>query len=278
MQTVTYEAILVEVDDEVGIVTLNRPDKMNAYTTRMGLELSHALYAFDQDDDVRAVVVTGAGPAFCAGADLEKGGDTFGPRALEDRKELAGLFAVPPVAPWEMATPIIAAINGAAVGVGLTLPMQWDIRIAADDAKLGFVFNRRGVIPELNMHWLLPRLVGVSNGLELLLTGRIFTGAEAAQLGVVSRAVPRGAVKETAFELAHDIAHNVAPVSAAITKKLVYQLLETTDRAAAGKLVAKLFAWAGRQPDSAEGIMAFLEKRPPNWSMSKTEDLPEELR
>ena len=161
MATTAYETILLERRGGVAVVTLNRPERRNAYTARMGVELHQAFEELEADDGVRAIVVTGAGRDFCVGADLERGGGTFSrTENFEDPRWPAGT----PQGPWDMATPVIAAINGSAVGVGLTLPMQWDIRIAAADAKLGFVFNRRGVIPEANSTWIVPRLVGVSRG------------------------------------------------------------------------------------------------------------------
>jgi len=276
--TVSYQCVLVDEDRGVGVVTLNRPERMNAFTERLGLELRHAIAAFDVRDDIRAIVVTGAGRAFCAGADLEAGGDTFRGGASEERRHLARALApATDREPWEMHTPIIAAINGAAVGVGLTLTMQWDMRIAAEDAKLGFAFNRRGVIPELGSQWLVPRLVGVSRGLELLLTGKLVRGREAAEMGLVSSAVPATDVLPTALALAHDIATNVAPVSAAIVKRLVYRFLEETDRKGAQRLEGKLFAWTATQDDAKEGPVAFLEKREPDWKLAKYADFPDEV-
>lgn len=268
-----YETILAADEGGVATVTLNRPDRLNAYTARLGLELRHAIVGFDRRDDIRAIVVTGAGRAFCAGADLASGADTFGgpvggrPPAdldVDDEREY-----------WEMNTPIIAAINGPAVGVGLTLPMQWDIRIAAEDAKLGFVFNRRGVIPELSSNWIVPRIVGVSRGLELLLTGKIITGRDAADMGLVSAAVPAEQVLASSMELARDIADNVAPVSAGIVKRLVYANLAEPDRRAAQQREHRLFSWVSQQNDAREGPMAFLEKRTPQWNLSKNSDFPE---
>src|SRR5437660_4134974 len=201
MATTAYETILLERRGGVAVVTLNRPERRNAYTPRMGAELHAAFAELDADDAVRAIVVTGAGRDFCVGADLERGGGTFSrTENFEDPRWPAGT----PQGPWDMATPVIAAINGSAVGVGLTLPMQWDIRIAAADAKLGFVFNRRGVIPEANSTWIVPRLVGVSRAMELLLTGRLFTGEEAAAIGLVSRAVERERVLPVALEIAEE--------------------------------------------------------------------------
>lgn len=270
-----YETILVEVDDGVATVTLNRPDRLNAWTATMGWELRHALSTLDVDDDVRAIVVTGAGRAFCAGADLEAGGDTFtggGPRQAPEHLR-------PPTDRdyWEMPTPIIAAINGHAVGVGLTMPMQWDIRVVAEDAKLGFVFNRRGILPELASHWIVPRVVGLARGVDLLVTGRIFSGREAAAMGLAVEALPAVDVLERAREIARDIAENVAPVSAAISKRLVYAFAQMGDMSEAHRIESRLFAWVTSQPDAREGPVAFLEKRRPDWKLRKSTDLPTDL-
>ena len=263
-----YETVLLDDDGSVGTVTLNRPDRMNAYTYRLGIDLANAIVELDAREEIRAIVVTGAGSAFCAGADLETGADTFSPeRQQAERQFRAGPAEQRPPRParepYELNTPIIAAINGAAVGVGLTLTMQWDIRIAAEDAKLGFVFSRRGVLPELGSQWIVPRLVGVSRGLELLLTGTIITGREAAAIGLVSKAVPAPDVLPAALDLANAIAVNVAPASAAIIKRNVYRSLEEPDRRAARARESALFAWTARQPDAREGPLAFLEKRDP---------------
>jgi enoyl-CoA hydratase/carnithine racemase len=273
LQATAYETLLIDVVDRVATITLNRPDRMNAYTWRMGRELQHAFVNLDADDAVRAIVVTGAGKAFCAGADLETGEDTFRGRSFENREQIEKDLAVPDVRPWELSTPIIAAINGAAVGVGITLPMQWDIRFGADDAKLGFVFVRRGVVPEANSNWILPRLVGMSRAAELLLTGRIFTGAEAAEMGLMSKALPRGEVLKHAQAVAAEIATKTAPAAVAATKRMLYRFLQETDRKSAHELEDEVFTWAGASADTAEGIKAFLEKRDPEWTMSKT-DLP----
>ena len=285
----TYETVLVEVDRGVALVTLNRPDQLNAFNQQMTAELLDALTTFDADEGVRAIVVTGAGRAFCAGAELgagvidtgdgdPKGGDPKGGGGNDgggsdgDRKgggndggaadRRAGALGV---RPWEMGTPIVAAINGAAVGMGLTYPLMWDIRIAAEDAKLGLVFTRRGLLPEGNSLWLLARLIGASKAAELLLTGRIFSGREAVDLGVVSRAVPRGEVVDTALELAADIAANTSPTAVALTKRLFYRYLEEDDRMAARAEELEMFGWMARRPDAREGMTAFREKRPPDW-------------
>jgi len=269
MATTTYETILLEREGAVGVVTLNRPERRNAYTATLGFELHRAFADLEADDAVRAIVVTGAGRDFCVGADLDRGGSTFRRSAGDERDRLDRRRSTETVRPWDMDTPIIAAINGSAVGVGLTLPMQWDIRIVARDARLGFVFNRRGVMPEANSLWLVPRLIGASRAMELLLTGRLLTGEEAAEIGLASRAVEREQVLPTALELARDIAANVAPASGALTKRLVYRFLAEPDRAAALELESRTFWWTGQQADAAEGVTAFLQKRTPEWKLSK---------
>jgi enoyl-CoA hydratase/carnithine racemase len=178
--------------------------------------------------------------------------------------------------PSQMRTPIIAAINGAAVGAGLTLPMMWDLRVAAEDAKLGFVFNRRGVMPDIDLIWTIPRMIGYGPAMDVLLTGRIFSGAEAKTLGLVHRAVPRADVVETAMAMGHDIARNTAPVSVAITKRLMYDFL-ARDWPQAAQMQREAFDWTGKQADAREGVMAFLERRAPKWSLSKTNDWPDVL-
>ena len=277
---VEYSDIRTAEEPGIGIITLHRPEKLNAYTARMGLELDHALAAFDARDDIRAVVVTGAGRAYCAGADLERGSDTFTEAATttsEQRDLKAALRPVSDRPPWEMNTPILAAINGPAIGVGLTMPMTYDIRIAADDAKLAFAFVRRGVVPELTSQWLVPRLVGVTRGLQLLLTGETITGRRAAEIGLVSESVPADEVLERTLQIARDIATNVAPVSAALVKRNVYTWLEEPDRNAAWALETKIFNWSAHRPDAREGPTAFMEKRPPQWKLSKNADFPEEF-
>ena len=277
MATLAYETLLVERQARVGLVTLNRPERRNAYTSRMGAELQAAFAELEADESVRAIVVTGAGKYFCAGADLERGGSTFDRLADDEQRQQERERAGSGPRPWEMRTPIIAAINGAAVGVGITLPMQWDIRIVARDARLGFVFNRRGITPEANSTWIVPRLIGVSRAMELLLSGRLFSGEEAVAMGLASQAVDADQVLPTAMALAQDIADNVAPLSAALTKQLIYRFLSEPDRLAAQTLEARVFSWVGTQADAREGVTAFLEKRPPDWKLSKHTQLPFDL-
>lgn len=272
-----YTQILVDRDGPVAVVTLNRPDRMNAWTWTMSRELGEAFASLDEDDDCRAIVVTGAGKAFCAGADLGSGGDTFSGEGSSTGSREDARAAARTKRASRTNTPIIAAINGHSVGAGLTMPLEYDIRIVADDAKLGFVFNRRGIMPDADLIWFVPRLIGFTRAMDLLLTGRIFRGAEAAEWGLASRSMPPDEVLPAAIEMGKDIATNVAPVSAAITKRLMYRYLEETDRRAAGREQMELFRWTGQQSDAKEGVMAFLEKRDPEWTMSKTRDLPEQL-
>jgi enoyl-CoA hydratase/carnithine racemase len=275
MTDVEYQTIIVTLDGPVATIAFNRPDEMNAWDWEMYAELRHAYAHLDLNDDVRAIVLTGTGRAFSAGAKLAPKGATFdGSRKKEEWDQR---FPGPALDAPQLYTPVIAAINGAAVGAGATMTVSCDIRIAATDAKIGFVFNRRGVIPDADLLWSLPRLIGYSRALDVLLTGRIFTGQEAAEMGFVSRAVPREEVLSTAQAMALDIATNVAPVSAAITKHLARQFLVETDRANALERERVLFRWAGTHPDAREGVEAFLEKRPANWTLSKNNDIPEEL-
>jgi enoyl-CoA hydratase/carnithine racemase len=206
------------------------------------------------------------------------GGDTFAGGGLGNPREIAKRYPGPRKPANELSTPIIAAINGPCVGAGLTMPLEWDIRVAAEDAKLGFVFNRRGIMPDADLLWYLPKLIGLSRAIDVLLTARLFTGAEAEAWGLVSRSVPAERCVETAIEIARDIATNVGPVSAAITKKLAYRFLNETNRAEALRFQSELFAWTGKQADAKEGIMAFMDKRDPQWKLSKTKDLPRQLR
>ena len=266
-----YETIRFEVNDSVAVLTLNRPERMNAWNVQMAQELSDAMVAANEDDSVRAVVVTGAGKAFCAGADLAAGGGTFADFSRDPSKPLPDRSRQ--VHPWEIDKPVIAAINGHAVGVGITYPMLCDIRIVAENAKIQFAFVRRGVIPELASHVTVARVVGLSNAADLLLSGRLLLGSEAAALGLASRALPADQVLPAAIERAREF-KACAPVSVAISKRLLWEGLtrgvgEMRDRE------DPLFGWSAMQSDAREGIAAFLEKRHPSWTLSAKRDKPE---
>jgi enoyl-CoA hydratase/carnithine racemase len=266
------DTVLVEVEDRVATLTLNRPDKLNAYTVDMGIELFTAMAELDKRDDVRAMIVTGAGRAFCAGADLSSGGDTFsGDRTWDRAADLERA-----VSPLVRNTPVIAAINGPAVGIGATLPLQWDFRIAADTAKIGFVFTRRGIVPEAGSTWILPRLIGLERALDIMVTGRILTAAEALDAGVVGRVVPAAELRRSALELAAEIANKTAPVAVAITRRLLWQQLMQPNYAAGKAMEDELFYWIGNSADAAEGVESFLHKRDPKWS-TPLSTIPEAL-
>jgi enoyl-CoA hydratase/carnithine racemase len=266
-----YETILLEVKDRVATITLNRPERLNAWTPEMAAELSDALSRCNERDEVRAVVVTGAGRAFCAGADLGKGGDSFASSDEEREEQQRALQNE--VFPWMIDKPVIAAINGHAVGIGITYSMMCDIRFVAEDAKIQFAFVRRGVIPELASNVIVARVAGLSNAADLLLSGRLILGREAAELGLASRALPAEQVLPAALERARDIAVNAAPVSVAISKRLIWEGLNTpvSDMK---KREDALFAWAGNQVDATEGVDSFLEKRTPTWRLSAARDKP----
>jgi enoyl-CoA hydratase/carnithine racemase len=266
----SWETVGYEVDAGVATVTLNRPERLNAWNAQLARELSLALDAADGDDAVRSVVLTGAGRAFCAGADLEKGSATFDDTRNEARRDRQDY---PLRLPYELRKPVIAAINGAAVGVGITYPLLADVRFVADDAKISFAFVRRGMMPELASHTLLPKVVGLSNAADLLLTGRMITGREAAEMGLASAALPREEVLAAAQERAREF-RLAAPVSVAVSKRLIWDNLLGDIAATTGK-ENRLFAWLGTQPDAAEGITSFLERREPNWKMSPVGDFPE---
>jgi enoyl-CoA hydratase/carnithine racemase len=264
----TYETLLVDAKDGVATVTLNRPEAMNAWNDRMAAELTRALRACDEDDAVRAVVLTGAGRAFCAGADISPRGDTFGRQAVD-----GGERPPEPFYPYQLRKPVIAALNGHAIGVGITYPMLCDVRIVAEDAKIQFAFVRRGVAPELASHVIVPRVVGLSRAAELLLSGRMISGREAAAIGLASEALPRDEVLPAAIERALDFA-NAAPVAVALSKRLLWEGLT----ASVPDMMARefrVFRWASSQPDAKEGVLAFLEKRPPAWKLRAPADVPD---
>jgi enoyl-CoA hydratase/carnithine racemase len=272
-----YDEIIYDVADHIATITLHRPDKLNAFTPVMKRDMLAALDQADTDDDVRVVIVTGAGRAFCAGADLSAGGDTF------DYKRRGGTSSEPPrdgggevsLRIYEMRKPVIAAINGSAVGVGLTMTLPMDIRLVADNAKLGFVFARRGVVPEAASSWFLPRLVGPSRAAEWLLTGRVFGATEALAGGLVRSVHPADGVLAAAHELAHEIADNAAPVSVALARRMMWRGLVSDSPYDAHVADSRAMHATGQAADVREGITAFLEKRPADFPGRVSTDLPE---
>ncbi len=265
----SYRDIDYWIEDRVAVVTLNRPEKLNAFSSLMGTELADALRRADADEDVRAVVITGAGRAFCSGADLSGGPSVFGaPRQDEFRSDPLTFH------PWDVRKPVVAAINGHAVGLGMTLALQCDIRYIAADARWGIVQNRRGVLPDLRSHWTLPRTVGHARALEILLTARMYTGTEAAEMGLASAALPAAEVLPTAMEVATDIAVNTAPVSVGLSKRLLWTT-SPGDQGLINELERRIHLHIMGRPDTTEGVMAFLEKRPPKWSQTLAELWPD---
>ncbi len=254
------EPVTLDTADGVAVITLNRPEQLNTFTGQMGAHLGRAYAACDTDDRVRAVVVTGAGRAFCAGADLEPAGDTFAAPSSDD-------FTASPVQPpaWDVRKPVIAAVNGHAIGIGLTLAMQCDLRFVAEDAKLGFVHVRRGVLPDAHAHWTVPRAVGFARAADLLLTGRTFSGRDAAELGLANRALPADDVLPAALDVARDIAVHTAPVSVALSKRLLWAS-PTLDRDEVGFLETEYHRLVMGTPDAREGVLAWLERRDPRWT------------
>lgn len=273
-----YE-VRYEVDGAIAMVTLNRPDEMNAMTANMREELKRAFAEADHDDAVRAVLVTGAGRAFCAGADLSSGGSRFdysreesGEVSISSHRDGGGQIAL---AIFNCRKPVIGAINGHAVGVGITMTLPMDIRIVAEDAKIGFVFTRRGVVPDACASWFLPRIVGISKAAELIYTGRVFRAAEEKGSGLFNGVVPRDEVLSRARGIAKEIAENTAPVSVALSKALLWHGLAEGDPQSVHLIESRLFYWAGRQKDAYEGIESFLEKRPPRFTMRVSSDMPD---
>jgi enoyl-CoA hydratase/carnithine racemase len=255
----------VAVDDGVAVVTLNRPERRNAYSAEMGEMLNRAYRECDESDEVRAIVLTGAGDAFCAGADFAAPANPF------DAPPADVEFTASPITPaaFELRTPVIAAVNGHAIGIGLTIALQADIRIMATRAKYAIAQVRRGVIPDCMSHWTLPNLCGAAVAAELLLTGRTFDGVEAAAMGIASRSLPADEVLSHAMNIARDIATNVAPMSVALSKRLLWdsQVKGYTPRQVAD-LETELHHRVMGKPDAIEGVTAFLERRPPRWTAS----------
>lgn len=272
-----YDQILLDTSDGIATLTLNRPKKLNAWTPHMAGEILDALKKVDEDDSVMVTILTGAGRGFCAGMDLSGGGSTFDASARQEEASDSSFPSTTEIVRTllDLKKPVIAAINGPAVGVGVTMILPMDIRIASESARIGLVFVRRGVVPELASPWFLPRIIGVSKAAELLYTGRIIGAQEALECGLVSRVVPDDRLMDVAREMAGEIAQNAAPVPLALTKRMLWQFLGMNDPEKADEINMAYFAWTGMQPDCKEGIVSFLEKRPPKWTMKVSQDMPD---
>jgi enoyl-CoA hydratase/carnithine racemase len=271
-----FSEILYDVADGVCTVTLHRPEKLNAFTVTMMKELIEAFDRTDADDAVRAVIVTGAGRAFCAGADVSGGGQTFdyesqGAREVRQFRDGGGLVSL---RIFESTKPVIAAFNGPAVGVGVTMTLPMDIRIASANARFGFVFARRGIVPEAASSWFLPRVVGISQAAEWCYTGRVFPAEEALAGRLVSRVVAPDALMETARGIAREIADHTAPVSVSLTRAMLWRGLGADHPMAAHEVDSKAIFERGRSADAIEGVTAFLQKRPASFPMKVSSDMP----
>lgn len=271
-----YEEIIYDVEGHICTITLNRPDRLNAFTREMGAEIINAFDHSDADDDVRVVVITGAGRGFCAGADLAAGSNTFNAaaRGRDPNKVNRDGGGMVSLRIFNSRTPVIAAINGPAVGVGITMTLSTDIRLAAESARIGFVFNRRGLVPEAASSWFLPRLVGVSTALEWCYTGRVMSATEAAAGGLV-RCVPDDQLLEETYALAGDIAENSSPVSTALTRQMLWRGLTFDHPMQAHRVDSRAVQSLGEMADVKEGVASFLEKRPPSWSLRPSVDTPD---
>jgi enoyl-CoA hydratase/carnithine racemase len=287
-----FETLDVAVAEQVMTITLNRPERLNAFDASMMNELIQAFDAADADDAVRAVVVTGSGRAFCAGADLGAGAKTFDYEARSDRPDKAvSARRADGSVDWshesvrdgggrvtlrifECLKPVIAAVNGPAVGIGATMLLPMDIRLAADDARFGFVFARRGITPEACSSWFLPRLVGISRALEWTMSGRVFPATEAFDAGLVRSLHPAQDLLGAAHALAREIADHAAPVSVALTRQMMWRMLGAAHPMQAHRIDSRAIYARGASADAKEGVSAFLEKRPARFTNRVSQDMP----
>ena len=286
-----FETLRYEIEDQVLTLTMNRPERLNAFNSRMQGEFLEALDQADADDQIRAVIVTGEGRGFCAGADLGKGAETFDydnqtEEAKADRasnegrqgnsnawlRDGGGLLSL---RIYEFNKPIIAAINGPAVGVGVTMTLPMDIRIASTKARIGFVFSRRGIVPEACSSYFLPRIVGVSKALEWAYSGRVFDADEALRGGLVRSLHEPEDLLPSARSIASEIAENTSAISVTMIRHMMWRMLGADHPMEAHKVDSRAIFHLGREADAREGVVSFLEKRPPNFTLKLSEDLPE---
>ena len=272
-----YSTILYEVEDNVLTLTLNRPDKLNAFTRDMMHELINAFDKEDEDDNVRAIIITGAGRGFCAGADLSVGADTFNADVREDResglqRDGGGLLTL---RIFESKKPVIAAINGPAVGIGATMLLPMDIRICSTDAKIGFVFSRRGIVPEACSSYFLPKIVGISQALEWCISGRVFPAGEALTGGLVRSVHDPDELIGAARTIAGEIANKTSAVSVALIRQMLWKMLGADHPMEAHKIDSRGIYYCGKSDDVKEGVESFLEKRPAKFPLKVSKDMPE---
>jgi enoyl-CoA hydratase/carnithine racemase len=283
-----YETIKYEVADQILTITLNRPEKLNAFNPTMQRELIEAFDASDADDNIRAVIVTGEGRAFCAGADLSSGADTFDRDAKrgpvkrlasggvdysdENVRDGGGQVTL---RIFKSLKPVIAACNGPAVGIGATMQLAMDIRLASENARYGFVFSQRGIVPEAASSWFLPKIVGISQALEWCYSGRVFPAQEALDGRLVSKVVPADQLLASARELARSFIDKTAPVSVALIRQMMWRMAGADDPMEAHKVDSRGIYARGRSDDVKEGVTAFLEKRPAQFKNKVSSDMPD---
>ncbi|HEV2561963.1 MAG TPA: crotonase/enoyl-CoA hydratase family protein [Rhizomicrobium sp.] len=284
-----YEQIVYDVKDQILTITLNRPEKLNAYTGKMQFELIDAFARASADDDVRAVIITGAGRAFCAGADLSAGAASFDATTNPERavrnagpvgsvdwsdervRDGGGRLTL---AIFECLKPVIAAVNGPAVGIGATMQLAMDIRIASEGARFGFVFSRRGIVPEAASSWFLPKIVGIAQALEWCYSGRVFDAAEALRGRLISQIVNPEELLAAAHKIAAEIRDNTAPVSVALIRQMMWRLSALDHPMEAHKIDSRGIYARGASADVKEGVVAFLEKRKANFPEKVSKDMP----
>lgn len=273
----TTAPIMTELSAGILTITLNRPDKLNAMTFEMLDLLLAALARADQDDAVRAVIFTGAGRGFCAGTDLSGGVESFGaskPKDIDHHRDPGALLAL---RIFDLRKPVIAAINGPATGIGITLTLPCDVRLATSNARMGFVFTRRGIAPDACSSWFAPRIVGISQAAQWFMSGRVFDAAEALRGGLVSEVLDPKQLLPRAREIADDLTAHSSPVSVAIVRRLLWRMLGADHPREAMRLESKALWMMGRGRDSKEGVASFLEKRKPEFKMRVAEDFPDFL-
>ncbi|WP_209122697.1 crotonase/enoyl-CoA hydratase family protein [Alkalihalobacillus sp. BA299] len=267
------QTIKCDIQDHIMTITLHRPERMNAFNTVMLEELVAAFDRADEDDYIRAIIITGEGRAFCAGADLDNGSQSF-TGDVQDTEEFRDTGGILSLRIYDLKKPIIAAINGAAVGVGITMTLPMDIRIAATTAKMGFVFCRRGIAPEACSGWFLPRIVGISKASEWVLTGRVFSAQEALDNKLVSQVVSPEELLPTAQAIAKEIAENTSATSVALSRQLLWRMLGANHPARSHEIESKMIQWSSAQADAKEGVASFFEKRQPEFKLKVSKDMP----
>jgi enoyl-CoA hydratase/carnithine racemase len=269
-----YEQILYDLDENILTITLNRPDRLNAFTGRMLSELLDALDRADADDEVRAIIFTGAGRGFCAGADLSAGANTFN-HDTDGRGLVADGGGVLTLRLYDCLKPVISACNGPAVGVGATMQCAMDVRLASNSARYGFVFARRGLVPEACSSWFLPRVVGISTALEWTFSGRVFDAAEACEKGLVRSVHEAEDLIPVARKLAHEFSEQTSSVSVAMIRQMMWKMLGADHPVEAHKVDSRGIFYTGRSADAREGVQSFLEKRDAEFPGKVSTDMPE---